>query len=116
MVFEIGECILPVIVIRRSHRLIVKIDDPIVLFGINRAFPRQGQPHEAHARPNTFASREERLAEQNFRLEVSFTGGEKQPPDCLPTVLGECKTNRQSVIIPIIREVHDILRALGPGH
>ena len=38
-------------------------------------------------RPNTFASREERLAEQSFRLEVSFTGGEKQPPDCLPTVL-----------------------------
>jgi methyltransferase family protein len=79
MVFEIGECILPVILIRRSHRFVIEVNNPFILFGINRGFPRQGQPHEAARalRSNTFASREERLAEQSLRLEVSFTGGEK---------------------------------------
>ena len=79
MAFEIGERILPVSVIGRSHRLVIEIDDPFVLFGINRGFPRQGQPHEAERalRPNTFAAREERLAEQSLRLEVPFIGGEK---------------------------------------
>ena len=42
MVFEKGERILPVSVIGRSHRLVIEIDDPFVLFGINRAFTRQG--------------------------------------------------------------------------
>ena len=79
MAFEIGERILPVSVIGRSHRLVIEIDDPFVLFGINRGFPRQGQPHEAERalRPNTFAAREERLAEQSLRLEVPFIRGEK---------------------------------------
>jgi hypothetical protein len=42
MVFEKGERILAVSVIGRSHRLVIEIDDPFVLFGINRGFPRQG--------------------------------------------------------------------------
>ena len=79
MVFEISERILPVSVIRRSHRLVIKIDDPFVLFGIDRGFPRQGQPHEAERalRPNTFAAREKYSAKQSLRLEVPFIRGEK---------------------------------------
>lgn len=42
MILEIGERILPVFVIRRSHRLVVEINDPFILFGIDRRFPRQG--------------------------------------------------------------------------
>ncbi len=79
MVFEIGERILPVFAIGRSHRLVIEIDDPLILFGIDRRFPRQGQPHEAERalRPNTFAAGEKRLAEQSLRLEVPFIRGEK---------------------------------------
>jgi hypothetical protein len=78
MVFEIGECILPVSVIGRSHRFVIEVNNPFVLFGINRGFPRQGQPHEAERalRPNIVAAREERLAEQSLRLEVPFFRGE----------------------------------------
>jgi hypothetical protein len=78
MVFEIGERILPISVTGRSHRLVIEIDDPLILFGINRGFPRQGQPHEAERalRPNTFAAREEGLAEQGLRLEMPFIRGE----------------------------------------
>ncbi len=79
MVFKMSERILPVSVIRRSHRLVIKIDDPFVLFGIDRRFPRQGEPHEAKRalRPDAFAAREEYLAEQSLRLEMPFIRGEK---------------------------------------
>src|ERR1700730_5350758 len=89
MIFEIGERVLPVFVIRRSHRLVVEIDDPFILFGIDRRFPRQGQPHETARtlRLNTFLAREKRLTKKSLRLEVALVGGEKQPADGLPAVL-----------------------------
>src|SRR5437660_8541609 len=81
MIFEISERLLPVFAIGRSHRLVIEIDDPLILFGIERRFPRQGQPHEAARalRPNIVAAGEKRLSEQSLRLEVPLVGGEKQP-------------------------------------
>src|ERR1700730_18962655 len=65
MIFEISERILPVFAIGRSHRLVIEIYDPLILFGIDRRFPRQGQPHEAARalRPNSVARPEKRLAD-----------------------------------------------------
>jgi hypothetical protein len=42
MIFEIGECILPVFIIRRSYRFVIEIDDPFILFA--------AATHHAHAR------------------------------------------------------------------
>src|SRR4029450_3993103 len=91
---EIDECSLPVFVTRRSYRFVVEVNNPFILFGIDRRFPRQGQPHEAARplRPNTLAAPEKRLTEQSLRLEVPLISGKKQPPDRLPAVLVDART------------------------
>jgi hypothetical protein len=53
MIFEIGERILPVFAIRRSHRLLIEIDDPLSFLESIAAF----RAKVSHMRPSARCGR-----------------------------------------------------------
>jgi hypothetical protein len=69
------------------HRFVIKVNNPFILFGINRGFPRQGQPHEAaraaaeHLRVprRAFGRAEPPLGGVLYRRRETATG---LPPGC----------------------------------
>src|SRR5262249_17225264 len=80
MIFE-NERLLPFRLAGRRKSLIIKINDPLVLIGIGRRIPCQGQPHEAKGplRANALAAKEKQLTEQRLSLDIILPRGVRKP-------------------------------------